>query len=419
MMYALIDCNNFYVSCERLFRPDLNSVPVVVLSNNDGCAIARSNEAKALGIKMGEPYFKIKALCDKNNVHIFSSNYTLYGDLSHRVMSVIEDVWPELEIYSIDEAFIDISKLPKGMQVDFCSELQKKILKEVGIPTTIGIGQTKTLTKLANHIAKKHLKTPVFSIDNQSQWYDWIDVSEVWGVGRRIAPALHAQGIKTVADLKKQNAHQIRKKYNVVMMRTVLELQGVACLGLDEVQPKKSIMCAKSFGQMQTKLSVLECVLSTYVARVCEKMRKQHLKAARIQVFVLSNRHRLDLAQYSNSQDYSLIHPSDDVRVITTIAKGVLNKIYRPDIFYKKIGFGVLEMTDKKTIQNDMFNPIDADAVQKSDAVMKVMDAINKKMGKNQLHLAAMGFEKPWKIRADMRSPAYTTRWDELPIVRA
>lgn len=370
-MYALIDCNNFYASCERLFRQDLRDKPVVVLSNNDGCAIARSNEAKALGIKMGDPYFQIKTLCNKNCVQVFSSNYTLYGDLSHRVMAVIEDAWQALEVYSIDEAFINIHNIPESIQVDFCLDLQKRILKEVGIPTSIGIGKTKTLAKLANHIAKKHLKTPVFSINNQENWFDLIEIDELWGVGRRYAIRLHAQGVTTVKDLSLQDPHAICKQYNVVLMRTVLELQGSDCLGLEDYAPKKSIMSAKSFGEMQTDLTVLEQALSSYAARVVEKMRQQSSKACRIQVFLMSNRFRKDLAQYANSIEYQFVHPTDDIRIITKVAKRALRKIYLPGINYKKVGFGVLEMMDKNQIQQDIFNPVDEKQLESSSKVLR------------------------------------------------
>ncbi len=361
-MYALIDCNNFFASCERLFRPDLYDKPIVVLSNNDGCAIARSNEAKALGIKMGEPYFKLKDLCQKERVSVFSSNYTLYGDLSNRVMSVIADSWQELEVYSIDEAFIDIKKIPETLRHNFCCDLQKRILKEVGIPTTIGIGKTKTLAKLANHIAKKELKIPVFSINNQEHWFDIVAISEIWGVGRQYGVRLNAQNLKTVRDLANQNPHLIRKNYNVVLMRIVLELQGIDCLGLEDDVPKKSMISAKSFGEMQTDLGVIEQALSSYVHRVVEKMRKQYSKAIRIQVFLMSNRFRKDLAQYKNSMEYQFIHPTDDLRTITKAAKSALRKIYRPEICYKKVGFGILEMMDKNQRQQDLFNPLDESA---------------------------------------------------------
>jgi len=418
-MYALIDCNNFYASCERLFRPDLRNKAVVVLSNNDGCAIARSNEAKALGIKMGDPYFQIKEFCKENNIHIFSSNYTLYGDLSSRVMGVIEQSCPDIEVYSIDEAFIDMKTVAKELREPFCQDLQKRILKEVGIPTSIGIGSTKTLAKLANHIAKKKLKTPVFSIDKDSFWLEKIDIRDVWGIGAKLNERLNAQGIYNARELAKQNPHLIKSRYNVILMRTVMELQGASCLGLDDPEPKQSIFCAKSFGDMQSELSVIEEALSSYVAKVCEKMRKQNCKAMRIQVFLMSNRFRRDLRQYSNRMDYQFIHPTNDVRVITGIAKSCLNKIFRKGIYYKKVGFGVLEMMDAHQSQGDLFSPMDTSKTERSSKLMKTLDSINKRFGDNTLHVAACGFDRKWALKSDLCSPAYTTRWSDIPIVKA
>ena len=234
IMFALIDCNNFYVSCERLFRPDLRGKPVLVLSNNDGCVIARSNEAKELGIKMGQPYFQIKALSKKHQIQVFSSNYTLYGDLSNRVMSIIEAAWPEVEIYSIDEAFLDLSTMPAFDHHAFCSQLQKTILKSTGIPTSIGIGSTKTLAKIANHICKMELKVPVFNVTSQSHWLAKIDVGDVWGIGHRWQKKLKEKGIHSAWHLAALNAQVIKTHYNVVLMRTVMELQGISCIGLEE-----------------------------------------------------------------------------------------------------------------------------------------------------------------------------------------
>lgn len=256
-MMALIDCNNFYASCERLFRPDLHNKPIVVLSNNDGCVIARSNEAKALGIKMGDPYFQIKSVIKKHQVVTFSSNYTLYGDLSARVMQVIEATWPEVEIYSIDEAFLDLSALPKDLIDSFCTDLQKKILRFTGIPTSIGIGQTKTLAKCANFIAKRKLKIPVFNLSEQRVWLNQVEVGDVWGVGRQWSKKLNNQGVQSALDLAALNAHWVRKQYNVVLMRTVMELNGIPCGGLEEPKAKQSIVSSKSFGQMQTQFSAL------------------------------------------------------------------------------------------------------------------------------------------------------------------
>jgi len=420
-MYALIDCNNFYASCERLFRPDLINKPVVVLSNNDGCAIARSNEAKALGIKMGDPYFQIKSLCKRNGVHIFSSNYTLYGDISHRVMSIIEESWNEdaLEIYSIDEAFLDLKTLPEEQINTFCTNLRAKILKDVGIPTSVGIGKTKTLAKLANHIAKKCLKIPVFDITGHEYWLKHIEVNDIWGVGRQLSKRLNRQGVKTAYDLAQLNTHIVRKQYNVLLMRSVMELNGCDCIGLDDYAPKQSIMSAKSFGSMQTELWALEQALSSYVARVCEKMRQQNSKASCIQVFVLSNRFRQDLPQYSNAVNYKLVHPTDDVRALTSIAKRCLKKIFREGIHYKKVGFGVLEMVDKAHQQLDLLHTVNEDLLQKSNKIMSMIDGINKRFGKRSVHLLAEGFNRHWKLRAELQSPAYTTEWLELPMVYA
>ena len=242
MMFALIDCNNFYASCERLFRPDLRYQPIVVLSNNDGCVIARSNEAKSLGIAMGEPYFKIKALCNQHRVHVFSSNYSFYGDMSFRVMSIVEDSWADVEIYSIDEAFLDLSNMPRTKQKAFCHDLQKRVLKETGIPTSVGIGPTKTLAKLANHIAKKVLKIPVVNISDKLDWLEKVDVSEVWGVGRKWHKKLVQKGIYTAADLAKANPKLIKDSFNVMLMRTAMELKGTPCSKNEEMAKKQSIM---------------------------------------------------------------------------------------------------------------------------------------------------------------------------------
>ena len=233
-MFALVDCNNFYASCERLFRPDLKTHPIIVLSNNDGCVIARSNEAKTLGIAMGEPYFKVKSLCKKHRIAVFSSNYTFYGDMSYRVMCIIEENWKDIEIYSIDEAFLDLSGMPAADHDDFCKNLQRRILKNTGIPTSIGLGKTKTLAKLANHIAKKAAKTPVFNISNQNEWLKHMAIGEVWGVGRQWQKKLIQRGINTALDLATADLRLIKDTFNVTLMQTALELRGTPCAGLKE-----------------------------------------------------------------------------------------------------------------------------------------------------------------------------------------
>ncbi|MDP3269878.1 MAG: Y-family DNA polymerase [Legionella sp.] len=417
-MYALIDCNNFYASCERLFRPDLRTKPIVVLSNNDGCVIARSNEAKALGIAMGAPYFQIKGLCKQHKVEVFSSNYTLYGDLSHRVMTLIEEAWPEVEIYSIDEAFLDLTTMPAAMLEPFCTQLQQHILQCTGIPTSIGIGPTKTLAKIANHVGKKELKIPVFNVTDARHWLGRIPIGDVWGIGRQWAHKLAAKGIHTAQDLADLNAHMLKKQYNVVLMRTTMELQGIACGGLEEAKPKQNIMSSKSFGQMQTQFSSLAQAISSHCARACEKARSEHLVAQRLYVFVRSNPHRSDLKQYAKSIEVRLVNPTDDTRIITRVAKLCLKKLYRPGISYKKVGVMLQDLIDKSPLQMDIFHQRTDEELDKKDKLMTVFDTINTRYGSHTIKLAAEGYSKPWAMRSEMRSPCYTTRWSELPVVR-
>lgn len=417
-MYALIDCNNFYASCERLFRPDLQNKPIVVLSNNDGCVIARSNEAKALGIKMGEPYFKIKHLSQQHNISVFSSNYTLYGDLSHRVMSIIEESWTNVEIYSIDEAFLDLSTLAFHQRDEFCELLQKRILQCTGIPTSIGIGESKTLAKVANYIAKKELKIPVFNITHQPQWLDKIGVADVWGVGRQWQAKLMKANINTAGDLSRLDPHIIRQQFNVVLMRTVLELQGNSCIALEDVQSKKSIMSSRSFGQMQTEFTLLCEAISSHCAKATEKARQQNLIAQRVTVFIRSNPFRPDLKQYSNSLECRLIHATADPRVITQIAKMCLKKLFKPGISYKKVGVMLSELIDERALQLDLFHQHSDDVLLKRDKFVKVLDSINARYGSHTIKLAAEGCSSSWRMRSDMKSPCYTTRWNELPKAR-
>jgi DNA polymerase V len=416
-MFALIDCNNFYASCERLFRPDLRDKPIVVLSNNDGCVIARSNEAKALGIAMGEPFFKIKALCKQHKIYSFSSNYTLYGDLSHRVMSTIEREWPEVEVYSIDEAFLDLSSLPRENHYSFCQSLQKMILKETGIPTSIGIGPTKTLAKIANFICKKVLKIPVFNVTGEREFYlKQISVGDVWGIGRQWSKKLEKQGISTAFDLAIMDPHLIKKQFNVVMMRTAMELSGIPCAGLEETQPKQNIMSSKSFGTMQTTYDSVSQSVSSHCARAVEKLRQQHSVAQSMYVFVHTNRFREDLAQHFQSIQVNFINPTDDIRIITKFAKRCLNRIFKSGYFYKKAGICLENLIPKDHRQLDIFHQPSDEMLEKTEHLMTVFDLINQKYGRSTIRLAAEGYSKPWAMRAQLKSPAYTTRWTDLPV---
>jgi DNA polymerase V len=417
-MFALIDCNNFYASCERLFRPDLRNQPIVVFSNNDGCVIARSNEAKAIGIKMGVPFFTVKALCKKHKVHLFSSNYTLYGDISQRVMSIIQEAWTDVEIYSIDEAFLDLSSLPSNQQDHFCVVLQKRILKETGISTSIGIGPTKTLAKIANHICKKELNIPVFNVTEQRGWLKRIVVGEVWGIGQQWQHKLTQQGIYTAHDLANRNPHLLKNQYNVTMMRTAMELQGIPCSELGESKPKQSIMSSKSFGKMQTNYEYLAQAISFHCARACEKLREQQSIVQFVHVFVQTNRFRSDLPQYFQHMQFKLIRPSDDLILITKIAKHCLKKIFRAGYQYKKVGVCLLQLLPKNPRQLDLFNELPEEVFNKKNQLMQVIDAINARYGRDTIRLAAQGYNHPWAMRAALKSPAYTTCWSELPVVK-
>jgi DNA polymerase V len=417
-MFALLDCNNFFASCERLFRPALAKKPVVVLSNNDGCVIARSNEAKALGIPMGVPYFQIKLLCKRYEVHVFSSNFSFYGDMSRRVMAIVDDHWPEVEIYSIDEAFLDLKTLPLIEHDKFCINLQKKILRDTGIPVSIGIGPTKTLAKLANHVAKRELKTPVFHIDQQRFWLAKIPVGEVWGVGRQWNKKLLHEGIYTAQDLANAKWDWIRSRFNVFLQRTAMELRGIACLDLQRPSPRESIVSSRSFGSVQTEYDALAQAVSSHCARAYEKLREQNLVAGYLSVFIQTPRFRQDLAQYRNAVGFQLIQPTDDLRHLTQSANFCLHKIFKSGFQYQKAGIYLTDLSPKSNLQMDLFNQPSEEKTQHTERLMRVLDAVNAKYGSHTLHLAAEGCEKPWAMKSQRRSPAYTTNWNEIPLVR-
>lgn len=419
-MFALIDCNNFYASCERLFRPDLKTTPIVVLSNNDGCVIARSNEAKALGIKMGIPYFQVEGFCKIKGVKAFSSNYTLYADISARVMQLIQEFWPETEIYSIDEAFLDLQTLATEKIDSFACDLQRKVLKHIGMPVSIGIGQTKTLAKVANHVAKKRLKIPVFNVsDSREKWLEQLQVSDVWGVGRQWTKKLQSFGITNALQLSKLNPAIAKNLFNVVLQRTVLELKGFPCLELEVEEPKQSIISSCSFGGLQTDFQYIKEGISHHCATAWGKMRKQGLIAQHLSVFILSNPFRKDLPQYSNNIGFRLINPTDDLRYLTKCAQFCLHKIFKEDIYYHKSGVIFSNLMQKKYQQIDLFNqPADSE-ILKADEIMKTIELINNKYGSRTMRLAAEGFHKVWSMKRQLKSPNYTTQWSELPIVKA
>lgn len=415
---ALVDVNNFYVSCERVFDPSLEGRPMVVLSNNDGCAVARSSEVKALGVKMGTPWFLMQDLARQHGIVAYSSNYTLYANMSNRVMTILGQFSPEQEIYSIDESFLDLTGIP-GDLAKYGLGIRHRIRKWTGLPVCVGVGPTKTLAKLANHIAKTNpefqgvCNLNAMTTAELESWLSRIHVSEVWGVGRRITERLATLGIDTVLALRQASPEYIRSQFSVVMEKTVRELNGVACMELEDVTaPKKEIMSSRSFGTYVIRLEELQEAVSAYMARAAEKLRRQGSVAAAVQVYIRTNPHREDKPQYSQGTTLGLTVPSDDTRILTNAALQGLKHIFRPGFEYQKAGVMLTELQSKSVMQTDLFA---APIATGNPKLMGVLDAINRKMGKRSLRLATEGMDQAWAMRSGNKSQAYTTRWDELP----
>ena len=424
-LFALVDVNNFYVSCECVFNRKLEGVPVVVLSNNDGCAVARSNEVKALGVKMGEPWFKLKELAKQHGIVAFSSNYTLYSDMSNRATEVLRQFSPDIEVYSIDESFLRVETVANlhGGATSMGQALRQRVKQWTGLPVCVGFGSTKTLAKFANHLAKKQaVFNSVCDLSTLPEtelhaWMQKIPASEVWGVGRRIAARLEPMGITTVFDLMSADAKALRNQFGVVMERTASELAGVSCLELDElIENKQQIMSSRSFGHMVKTFEELSESVSWHTHLAGEKLRAQHSVTGAVLVFVQTNRFRADDPQYNASLIVPLENPSDDTCAITTSALKGLKRIYRPGFDYKKAGVMLMQLTQKENHQSTLFD--DGNARLRSARLMQAMDAINATWGRNTLRVAAMGTTRRWAMRSENRSPRYTTAWEELPCVK-
>jgi DNA polymerase V len=424
-LFALVDVNNFYVSCERVFNPRLEGVPVVVLSNNDGCAVARSNEVKALGVKMGAPWFKLKALERQHGIVALSSNYTLYGDMSNRVVSVLRDLAPDIEVYSIDESFLRIENTAHLYDgpVAMGHLLRHRIRQWTGLPVCVGIGATKTLAKFANHIAKKNpafdgvCDVAAMSGDERDQWMRRIDVGEIWGVGRRIAERLIAMKIHSVHDLVHTDVKRLRAHFGVVMERTASELRGVSCLALEDGVPaKQQIMSSRSFGTMQHTIEQVSEAVAYHVHGAAEKLRAQHSVAGAVYVFIQTNRFRASDPQYNAGLVVPLADVSNDTRTLTRAALYGLRRIFRDGYAYKKCGVMLMELEEGQHRQEALFD--DPQERARSARVMSVLDAVNQVWGRGTLRTAASGIAQRWAMRAENRSPRYTTHWRELPIVR-
>jgi DNA polymerase V len=413
-IFALVDCNNFYASCERVFNPALQERPVVVLSNNDGCIIARSNEAKALGIPMGAPYYQNKELMKKNGVVVFSSNYQFYGDMSLRVMDSLRMFVPDMEVYSIDEAFLRLDGFAHDDLFDMAVNIRTKLHQWTGIPTSLGIAPTKTLAKIANRFAKKSTQTGVFDMRDpqlQSHIMHNLPVEELWGISHRWGKKLRALGIQTALQLREADPKFIRRNFSVVGERIVHELRGLSCLDLEDVLPKKNIMSSKSFGQPISEQAPMEEALANYTARACEKLRRQNSKAQGISVFVKTNRFRQSEPQYYNAATVGFEHPTSDTAYILQAGKTLLSILYRKGYRYKKCGIMLLDIVPDHYHQSHLFVAQDT---AKADHLMKVLDLINQSMGPGTVFHAAQGIKRDWQMRSDKRSPRYTTKWNEL-----
>lgn len=424
MPIALVDCNNFYVSCERMFNPRLEGKPVVVLSNNDGCAVARSNEVKALGIKMGEPWFKMEKIAKRHGIIAYSSNYSLYGDLSARVMSTLSSFSPRQEIYSIDECFLDLDGFDPKTLMAYGQKIRQAVKRNVGIPVCVGIADTKTLAKLANHCTKKglageHGVCDFGRLDEQalSVLFASIPVGEVWGVGRRFTEKLLGMGIQTVEDLKKTSQKAIRDQFSVVLERTVQELNGIPCIELEEAgTPRQQIMVSRSFGSTVTTLDDLAESVSSFTTKAAEKLRHDGSVAASVCVYIRTNPYNEKEPQYQRSIVVPLSQPTDDTMKLVRAAIIGLKAIYHSGYHYKKTGVLLMGLQGKDTLQASLFD--DTTSLAKSESRMNVMDAINRKMGQGTMTIAASGISHRWAMRRDRMSQNYTTDWNELPEAR-
>ncbi|WP_122672413.1 translesion error-prone DNA polymerase V subunit UmuC [Pseudomonas viridiflava] len=419
-VFALIDCNCFYASCERVFRPDLETTPIVVLSNNDGCVIARSYDAKPF-VKMGAPYFQIKDVLKRNGIKVFSSNYALYGDMSERVMSIIESMVPASEVYSIDEAFADLTGVP-GDLTAFGRHIRATIFKCTGIPVGVGIGPTKTLSKLANYTAKRLLShtggvVDICDLHNRNWVLRNTAVSEVWGVGRKMKVHLEAMNIRTAMDLARADARTLRDRFSVVIEKTARELAGVSCLELGEAAPpKQEICCSRMFGKRLTTIEPIKEAVATYTQRAAEKLRSQNSLCKKIRVSIRTGMFNPDEAKYANGALVELPYPTNDVRLMTKAATEAVSRLFRPGFKYSKAEVLLLDLRQPGEFTDDLFAACQPAAAEK---VMGVLDEINSRWGRGTLRAGSVPADPQWAMRRDLMSQSYTTKLDQLWTVRS
>jgi len=424
-MIGLIDCNNFYVSCERAFQPRLEGVPVGVLSNNDGCVIARSNELKALGVEMGTPAFELKPLLRQRRIQLLSSNYELYGDMSSRVQQVLEEFSAGVEPYSIDEMFVRFDGFAPEQMHAHAQELFTKVRRFTHIPVSVGIAPTRTLAKLANRAAKK---LPVYEGvcvlrpgDGECEaLLRQVSLCDVWGVGRRLVERLGLLGMKTAWDLAKADPKQIRQRFSVTLERTCLELKGAPCIEMnDPGEARQRIMTSRSFGRLTDNRQEIHQAIRQYAQRSAEKLRAQDSVAHAVYVFLKTNRHRPDLPQYSPSAIMELPTPSDDSRDILHAASQAFDTIYRPRYLFMKAGVMLIDLVDANRQQLSLLDTSESRADrERNDRLMAALDNLNRRMGRGTVSFGRPSPGAAWHLRCANRTPRWTTRWDELPKVR-
>jgi DNA polymerase V len=414
-MFALIDCNNFYASCERVFRPDLNGKPVVVLSNNDGCVIARSNEAKAIGIPMGAPAFKHEKLFSQNNLQVFSANFALYGDMSNRVMSILAEYSPEVEIYSIDEAFLKLTGFSYFNLQEYGEAMRSKVSKWTGIPISVGIAPTKSLAKVANRIAKKYPEQTkgVYIIDSDEKRIKalkWLKVEDIWGIGRQHSKRLKAKNVLTAYDFIQLTDGWVRTNMAIVGLRLKQDLQGTPILNLEDVQPKKSIATTRSFETSYTEFEQLAERVSTFAASCAEKLRKQKSCCNSLMVFIHTNGFRKDMPQYSRNISVKLPFATSSTIELSTFATQALKHIFKKGYHYKKAGVIVLDFTPEDTVQRTLFEKRN----ERHIPLMKAIDKVNVLFGQQKVRLASQDTKRVWKMRQEKLSPRYTTNLNDI-----
>ncbi len=420
-MIALVDCNNFFASCERLFRPDLKDVPVLVLSNNDGCVVARSNEVKALDIPMGVPYFQIREIVEKNNVKCFSSNFALYSNMSQRILGVLERHAPQIEVYSIDEAFMELSNLPKQDFQIWGDDLRHEIQKDIGMPVSVGIAPSKTLAKLASAYAKKHAQTCVLDPAHNLKEYEQIlsetPVGHIWGVGRRLAPRFMRAGIRNALQLSKTNEVWIHSQLGIIGTRMLAELRGEVAYPFDEAKaPQKSLMASRSFGHTIKNTHELETAVASFASNAAFKLRKHEQQTASFGVYL---RFRSpDGSTKSQSGYTTLTTPTNDTAELVSVALELMEKMYSPDYGYKKAGVFASHLSSANICQVDLFDSLSPELRTKRKNFMYAVDSINARYGSETIHIGTIDPKaRRWHARKERMSPAYTTDWTQLPLL--